>query len=127
MGGMGGMPGMGGMGGMPGMGGKGAGGKGGMPGMGDLPPGFMEKILSDPEVAMAMQDPEVQALLPKLMSGDPSAIAAAQSNPKLAKLLGKFSSMFGGAAGGAAPSGSAGPGAGFPGPGHMPGAGTDVD
>ncbi len=43
-----------------------------------------------------MQDPEVQALLPKLMSGDPSAMAAVQNNPKLAKLVGKVGGMVGG-------------------------------
>lgn len=81
----------------------------------------------------ALQDPEVQALLPKLMSGDPSVLSQLQGNPKLAKVMSKLSGMFGGAGGpGGAPKPAPGRGAGgfpggFPGFPGGPGSHNDVD
>lgn len=115
-GGMGGMPGMGGMGGMPGgMGGM----PGGMPGMGGMPPGFMESMMSDPELASAMQNPKVIAAFSELMSS-PGGVAGLMSNPaKLQKLMSdpevgpvmqKLMAKFGGGMGGGMPGGMGGMG-----------------
>jgi len=80
-----------------------------MPDDQELPPGvtpdMLNDIFSDPEMMTAMQDPSIMAKLQEIMQ-NPSAIAKYQSDPKLMKILNKFSSRFGGAAGpqpGAAP------------------------
>jgi len=115
MGGMGGMPGMGGMGGMPGMGGA-----GGMPGgMG----GLMSAIMSDPELAEAMQNPKVIAAFSSLMSSpggamglmsNPAKLQEMMSDPEVGPVLQKLIAKLGpsmGMPGG----GGGGGGAGMPG------------
>eukprot|EP01106_Pelomyxa_sp_JSP_P004306 TRINITY_DN1668_c0_g1_i17.p1 TRINITY_DN1668_c0_g1~~TRINITY_DN1668_c0_g1_i17.p1 ORF type:complete len:265 (-),score=68.28 TRINITY_DN1668_c0_g1_i17:327-1121(-) len=92
----GGMPGM--PGGMPGMPGGMPGMPGGMPGMpGGMPgmdPSFMSKLMSDPEVMAAMQDPQMMAKLTNVMK-DPKAMAEAiKTDPKLAKLVMRIQSMY---------------------------------
>lgn len=82
----GGMPGMGGMGGMPGMGGM-----GGMPG--GLPPDFINKMMSDPEIMMMMSDPAVMAKMQTMMS-DPSAASQMQNDPAMQKLFSKLNGMM---------------------------------
>ena len=62
-------------------------GAGGMPGMGQVPPGLMEALLSDPAMMAALQDPDVMACLQ-----DPSKLA---TNPKAAALFAKLQGMFG--------------------------------
>ncbi|KAM7249518.1 hypothetical protein ACFE04_004054 [Oxalis oulophora] len=82
----GGMPGMGG--GMPGMG-------GGMPGM----PGNVDfsSLLKDPELMKAFNDPEVMAALQDVMK-NPAKLAEYQSNPRVAPIIAKMMSKFGGGA-----------------------------
>ena len=92
----------------------GMGGMGGMPGgMGGMPPGFMESLLSDPELAAAMQNPKVVAAFSELMSGpggpmglmsNPAKLQELMKDPEvgpvLQKLMGKFGGMGGGMPGG---------------------------
>ncbi|XP_062387798.1 hsc70-interacting protein [Sardina pilchardus] len=92
-GGAGGFPG--GAGGFPGAAGGfpgGAGGGGGFPG--GIP--GLDKLLSDPEVLMAMKDPDVMAAFQDVAQ-NPANIAKYQSNPKIMALIAKLSSKFGGA------------------------------
>jgi suppressor of tumorigenicity protein 13 len=105
--------------GMPG----GMGGMGGMPsGMGGMPPGFMESILSDPDLAASMQNPKVVAAFSELMSGpggpmglmsNPAKLQELMADPDVGPVLQKLMSKFGGM------------GAGMPG--GMGGATADVD
>nr|GEV17292.1 hypothetical protein [Tanacetum cinerariifolium] len=77
-------------GGMPSMPGGGSGGGGGMPGGIDY-----SKILNDPELMAAFQDPEVMAALQDVMQ-NPANLAKHQANPKVAPLIAKMMSKFGG-------------------------------
>ena len=106
-GGMGGMPG--GMGGMP----------GGMPG---VPPGLMESLLSDPELAAAMQNPKVVAAFSELMSGpggpmgllsNPQKLQELMSDPEVGPVLQKLLAKFGGMGGGGMPGGMGASGGGM--------------
>jgi suppressor of tumorigenicity protein 13 len=92
-----------GMGGMPGMGGGGGGG-----GMG-LPPGFMEAMASDPELAASMQDPEVQAKFAEIMQ-NPMSMMQHMGDPKLGPLIQKMMGMMGGGGMGGMPGGMGGMG-----------------
>ena len=89
-----GMGGMGGMGGMPGMGGMGGMG-GGMP---NIPPELLSKLMSDPELMAAMQNPRVMAALQECM-GNPAAFAKYQSDPEIQTLITKLSGLMGGGGG----------------------------
>ncbi|KAI2494792.1 hypothetical protein MHU86_19743 [Fragilaria crotonensis] len=99
------------------------GGMGGMPGgMGGMPPGFMESLLSDPELAASMQNPKVIAAFSELMSGpggpmglmsNPAKLQELMADPEVGPVLQKLMSKFGGM------------GAGMPG--GMGGATADVD
>jgi len=64
-------------------------GMGGMGGMGGIPPEFLSKIMSDPEVISLMSDPSAQAKIQAAMS-DPSKLAELQKDPKFANLISKF-------------------------------------
>ncbi|TRY54942.1 hypothetical protein DNTS_020705 [Danionella cerebrum] len=64
----------------------GAGFPGGMPGLNNL--------FNDPEVLMAMQDPDVMAAFQDVAQ-NPANIAKYQSNPKIMALINKLSSKFG--------------------------------
>jgi suppressor of tumorigenicity protein 13 len=95
----------GGMGGMPGMG-----------GMGGMPPGFMEALMSDPELAAAMQNPKVVAAFSELMSGpggpmglmsNPAKLQELMMDPEVGPVLQKLMAKFGGMGGGM-PGGMAG-------------------
>lgn len=79
-------------GGMPG-GFPGMGGMGGMPG--GISPELIAMLAKDPEIAAAMSDPLTLAKLQECMK-DPSKLLQYQNDPKVARLLTKFSSMFGG-------------------------------
>ncbi|CAJ2664144.1 FAM10 family protein At4g22670 [Trifolium pratense] len=103
----GGFPGAGGMpGGFPGAGGMpggfpGAGGApGGFPGAGGAPGGVpgnvdFSQILNDPDLMSAFGDPEVMAALQDVMK-NPANLAKHQSNPKVAPVIAKMMSKFGG-------------------------------
>ncbi|XP_020226749.1 FAM10 family protein At4g22670 [Cajanus cajan] len=103
----GGFPGAGGMpGGFPGAGGMpggfpGAGGMpGGFPGAGGMPGGVpgnvdFSKILNDPDLMTAFSDPEVMAALQDVMK-NPANLAKHQANPKVAPVIAKMMSKFGG-------------------------------
>ncbi|GAB2274110.1 hypothetical protein Dimus_008881 [Dionaea muscipula] len=92
-------------GGMPGgfPGGMPGGFPGGMPGgfPGAMPGGGMpgnvdfSKILNDPELITAFKDPEVMAALQDVMK-NPANLAKHQSNPKVAPVIAKMMSKFGG-------------------------------
>jgi len=73
---------------MPGFGGM-HGGMGGMPGM---PPGFMEALMSDPELMAAIQEPGMMEKLQGLMA-DPSKIASLK-DPKLKDLVARLSKLY---------------------------------
>lgn len=68
-------------------------GMGGMPGMPQMPPGFMEALLSDPELMEALQEPGMMAKLQGLMS-NPAEIANI-TDPKLKNLVAKLSGLAG--------------------------------
>jgi suppressor of tumorigenicity protein 13 len=85
----GGFPGGGFPGGMPGMG-------GGMP---NIPPELLSKLMSDPELMAAMQNPRVMAALQECM-GNPAAFAKYQSDPEIQNLITKLSGLMGGGVGG---------------------------
>ncbi|KAJ7554426.1 hypothetical protein O6H91_06G139900 [Diphasiastrum complanatum] len=73
---------------------------GGWPGSfpGSSPGGVdMSQLLNDPELLAAFQDPEVMAALQDVMK-NPANLANHQDNPKVAPLLNKMMSNFGGAA-----------------------------
>ncbi|KAM5572795.1 hypothetical protein ABKV19_012714 [Rosa sericea] len=87
----GGFPGAGGMpGGFPGAGGAPGGSAGGVPGNVDF-----SKILNDPELMAAFSDPEVMAALQDVMK-NPANLAKHQANPKVAPIIAKMMSKFGG-------------------------------
>jgi len=86
-----GMGGMGGMGGFPGMGGMGGMG-GGMP---NLPPELLGKLMSDPSLMQAMQNPKIMAALQECM-GNPAAFAKYQSDPEIMDLVTKLGGLMGG-------------------------------
>ncbi|KEH31682.1 Hsc70-interacting protein [Medicago truncatula] len=92
-------------GGMPG-GFPGAGGMpGGFPGAGGMPGGVpgnvdFSKILNDPDLMTAFSDPEVMAALQDVMK-NPANLAKHQANPKVAPVIAKMMSKFGGAGAGA--------------------------
>ncbi|XP_027334179.1 FAM10 family protein At4g22670 isoform X2 [Abrus precatorius] len=101
----GGMPG-----GFPGAGGMPGGFPGGMPGgfPGGMPGGFpggmpggvpgnvdFSKILNDPDLMTAFSDPEVMAALQDVMK-NPANLAKHQANPKVAPVIAKMMSKFGG-------------------------------
>jgi len=77
-------------GGMPGM-------KGGMPG--GMPfgmsPEVLQKIMSDPEMMQAMQDPTFMAKLQEIQR-NPANISKYQNDPTVQRLIKKFSTLFGG-------------------------------
>ncbi|XP_066998848.1 putative protein FAM10A4 [Anabrus simplex] len=82
----------------------------GAPGMGDF-----YKFLNDPEILTAFQDPEVAAAFQDI-STNPANIIKYQNNPKIAAIITKLATKFGGG------SGLGGLGGGFPGfPGSFPG------
>ena len=88
----GGFPGAGGMpGGFPGAGGAPGGSAGGVPGNIDF-----SKILNDPELMTAFNDPEVMSALQDVMK-NPANLAKHQANPKVAPIIAKMMSKFGGA------------------------------
>ncbi|RDX77037.1 FAM10 family protein, partial [Mucuna pruriens] len=95
----GGFPGAGGMpGGFPGAGGM----PGGFPGAGGMPGGVpgnvdFSKILNDPDLMTAFSDPEVMAALQDVMK-NPANLAKHQANPKVAPVIAKMMSKFGGPA-----------------------------
>ncbi|KAK7330667.1 hypothetical protein VNO77_24865 [Canavalia gladiata] len=101
----GGMPGGGFPGGMPGgfPGGMPGGFPGGMPGSfpgGGMPDGVpgnvdFSKILNDPDLMTAFSDPEVMAALQDVMK-NPANLAKHQANPKVAPVIAKMMSKFGG-------------------------------
>ncbi|KAJ9535844.1 hypothetical protein OSB04_un001003 [Centaurea solstitialis] len=70
---------------------------GGFPGAGGGMPGGIDysKILNDPELMAAFEDPEVMAALQDVMK-NPANLAKHQGNPKLAPLIAKMMSKFGG-------------------------------
>ncbi|KAJ7537320.1 hypothetical protein O6H91_11G001300 [Diphasiastrum complanatum] len=71
---------------------------GGFPGSsaGGMPGGIdMSKILNDPELLTAFQDPEVMAALQDVMK-NPANLAKHQGNPKVAPIIAKMMSKFGG-------------------------------
>jgi hypothetical protein len=72
----------------------------------------LNQILSDPELQAALQDPETAAKLSEIMQ-NPSSAMKHMSDPKIAPLLQKFATMFGGAAAGSGAGFGAGSGAGF--------------
>ena len=78
-------------GGFPGMGGMG----GGMP---NIPPELLSKLMSDPELIAAMQNPRVMAALQECM-GNPAAFAKYQSDPEIQTLITKLSGLMGGGGG----------------------------
>nr|XP_011463751.1 PREDICTED: FAM10 family protein At4g22670 isoform X4 [Fragaria vesca subsp. vesca] len=87
----GGFPGAGGMpGGFPGAGGAPGGSAGGAPGNIDF-----SKILNDPEMMAAFNDPEVMSALQDVMK-NPANLAKHQENPKVAPIIAKMMSKFGG-------------------------------
>jgi len=53
--------------------------------LGGMPPEFMEKIMSDPEVLTLLQDPKILEAI-----NDPSKMAQLQNDPRVAKLFAKF-------------------------------------
>ena len=81
-------------GGFPGMGGMGGMG-GGMP---NIPPELLSKLMSDPELMAAMQNPRVMAALQECM-GNPAAFAKYQSDPEIQTLITKLSGLMGGGGG----------------------------
>eukprot|EP00274_Cyanoptyche_gloeocystis_P004648 CAMPEP_0196656596 /NCGR_PEP_ID=MMETSP1086-20130531/18683_1 /TAXON_ID=77921 /ORGANISM="Cyanoptyche gloeocystis , Strain SAG4.97" /LENGTH=419 /DNA_ID=CAMNT_0041989419 /DNA_START=71 /DNA_END=1330 /DNA_ORIENTATION=+ len=96
----GGMPGMAGMGGMPGM--AGFPGMGGMPGMAGLSPDLLQKLMQDPQILTAIQNPKVMAAVQAIMT-DPSKIALYRSDPEVGPVLSKLMDTFGAGAGAAPP------------------------
>ncbi|XP_075258977.1 hsc70-interacting protein-like [Convolutriloba macropyga] len=76
-------------------------GAGGFPGAGAGVgmPGNLQDILGDPEILVAMQDPEVMNAFMDVQK-DPSNISKYEDNPKVQKVLEKLATKFGGAAGG---------------------------
>ncbi|CAJ2664147.1 unnamed protein product [Trifolium pratense] len=88
-------------GGMPGMPGGFPGGMpGGFPGAGGAPGGVpgnvdFSQILNDPDLMSAFGDPEVMAALQDVMK-NPANLAKHQSNPKVAPVIAKMMSKFGG-------------------------------
>jgi suppressor of tumorigenicity protein 13 len=89
-------------------------GMGSMPGM---PPGFMDSLLSDPELATAMQNPKVVAAFSELMSGpggpmgllsNPSKLQKLMMDPDVGPVLQKLLAKFGGGMGGGMPGGMPG-------------------
>lgn len=87
---------------------------GGAPGMGDF-----YQFLNDPEILQAFQDPEVAAAFQDI-SANPANIIKYQNNPKIASIINKLASKFGGGGGG----GFGNLGGMFPGfPGGFPAAG----
>lgn len=113
----------------PGFGQPGAGFPGGA---GDLPPGvspeMAQKLMSDPDLVAAMQNPKVMQALQTMMK-NPMAAMQYMSDPEVGPVLQKLMASMGGAMPGGAPGGFPGsfPG-GFPGAGAAPGgAANDVD
>ena len=108
----GGFPGMGGMGGgMPGMPGGFPGmGGGGMPGM---PAGMdFSKIMSDPEIMAAMQNPKMMQVFMEMQTQGPMAIMKYQNDPEVMNLIMKIQGAMGG--GGAGMGAMGGMGGGMP-------------
>merc|ERR1740139_1297467 len=89
------------MGGMPG----GMGGMGGMPG--GMDPNMLNKLMSDPELMAAFQNPKMAAAMQDIMS-NPGNISKYQNDPDIMRLMGKVSGAFGG--GGGMPGGMPGGG-----------------
>ena len=69
---------------------------GGMP---NIPPELLSKLMSDPELMAAMQNPRVMAALQECM-GNPAAFAKYQSDPEIQNLITKLSGLMGGGVGG---------------------------
>ena len=92
-------------GGVPGMGGMPGGGGTGMP---NIPPELLSKLMSDPELMAAMQNPKVMAALKECM-GNPAAFAKYQSDPEIQSLVTKLSGLMGGAGGFGGGGGASGP------------------
>ena len=63
-------------------------GKGFPGGMPDI-----SKLLGDPDIMGIMQDPQMRSILMEVVS-NPSAINKYKDNPKVAKLMEKFSGMM---------------------------------
>ena len=85
---------------------------GGMP---NIPPELLSKLMSDPELMAAMQNPRVMAALQECM-GNPAAFAKYQSDPEIQSLVAKLSGLMGGGAGGMGGMGGFGGGGGPSGP-----------
>jgi len=58
-----------------------------------LPQDLLSKLMQDPDVLQAMQDPEVLPILTELMK-DPSAAMKYKDHPKVGKLFEKFGSFI---------------------------------
>ncbi|GLH01153.1 Hsc70-interacting protein [Gryllus bimaculatus] len=76
--------------------------------------GDFYKLLNDPEILTAFQDPEVAAAFQDI-SANPANIIKYQSNPKVATVINKLASKFGGMGGGMGGLGGLGGMGGFPG------------
>ena len=111
-------------GGFPGGGGfPGAGGFPGGGGMPNIPPELMQKVMSDPSLMAAMQNPRVMAALQDCMQ-NPANFMKYQNDPEIMNLVTKLSGMVGGMGGmgGGFPGGMGG---GFPGAGGPSSAGFE--
>merc|ERR1719230_631711 len=78
------------------MGHGGGGMPGGMPGgMGGIDPNLINKLMSDPELMQAFQNPRVASALQEIMA-NPANISKYQNDPDIMRLMAKVGGMFGG-------------------------------
>ena len=79
---------------------------GGMP---NIPPELLSKLMSDPSLMAAMQNPKVMAALQECM-GNPAAFAKYQNDPEIMNLVTKLAGIMGPGMGGMGGMGGAGGG-----------------
>jgi hypothetical protein len=82
---------------------------GGMPNMPNMPPGMagfnaggmpsmppgMDKVLGDPEIMKAMQNPKMMKAMMEMMQGGPEAMKKYETDPEFADLLAKIQAKLG--------------------------------
>jgi len=81
---------------------------GGMPGMPGMPPG-MDKVMGDPEIMKALQNPKMLKAMMEMQMGGPAAMQKYATDPDFMNLLMKIQAKMGGGVG-APPGGMSGMG-----------------